>query len=43
VTCAFKLLKKEILEDSDVFDEMGRTCGTYGGEKRCLKGFSGKT
>jgi hypothetical protein len=23
--------------------EMGRTCGTYGGEDRCIQGFSGKT
>jgi hypothetical protein len=23
--------------------EMGRTCGTYGGEERCIQGFSGKT
>jgi hypothetical protein len=23
--------------------EMGRTCGTYGGEKRCIQGFSGET
>jgi hypothetical protein len=23
--------------------EMGRTCGTYGGEERCIKGFSGET
>jgi hypothetical protein len=22
--------------------EMGRTCGTYGGEERCIQGFSGK-
>jgi hypothetical protein len=24
-------------------NEMGRTCCTYGGEKRCIKGFSGVT
>jgi hypothetical protein len=23
--------------------EMGRTCGTYEGEERCIQGFSGKT
>jgi hypothetical protein len=23
--------------------EMGRTCGTYVGEKRCIQGFSGET
>jgi hypothetical protein len=23
--------------------QMGRTCGTYGGEKRCIQGFSGET
>jgi hypothetical protein len=23
--------------------EMGRTCGTYGGEQRCIQGFSGET
>jgi hypothetical protein len=23
--------------------EMGRTCGTYGGEERCIQGFSGDT
>jgi hypothetical protein len=23
--------------------EMGRTCGTYGGEERCIQGFSGET
>jgi hypothetical protein len=23
--------------------EMGRTCGTYGGEERCMQGFSGET
>ena len=23
--------------------EMGRTCSTYGGEQRCVQGFSGKT
>jgi hypothetical protein len=23
--------------------EMGRTCGTYRGEKRCIQGFSGET
>jgi hypothetical protein len=23
--------------------EMGRTCGTYGEEKRCIQGFSGET
>jgi hypothetical protein len=23
--------------------QMGRTCGTYGGEERCIKGFSGET
>jgi hypothetical protein len=23
--------------------EMGRTCGTYGGEERCILGFSGET
>jgi hypothetical protein len=22
--------------------EMGRTCGTYGGEERCMQGFYGK-
>jgi hypothetical protein len=24
-------------------NEMGRTCGTYGGEERCIQGFSGET
>jgi hypothetical protein len=23
--------------------EMGRTCGTYGGEEKCIQGFSGET
>jgi hypothetical protein len=23
--------------------EMGRTCGTYGGEERCIQGFSEET
>jgi hypothetical protein len=23
--------------------QMGRTCGTYGGEERCIQGFSGET
>ena len=23
--------------------EMGRTCGTYGGEETCIQGFSGET
>jgi hypothetical protein len=23
--------------------EMGRTCGTSGGEERCIQGFSGET
>jgi hypothetical protein len=23
--------------------EMGRTCGTNGGEERCIQGFSGET
>jgi hypothetical protein len=23
--------------------EMGRTCDTYGGEERCIQGFSGET
>jgi hypothetical protein len=23
--------------------EMGRACGTYGGEERCIQGFSGET
>jgi hypothetical protein len=23
--------------------EIGRTCGTYGGEGRCIQGFSGET
>jgi hypothetical protein len=23
--------------------EMGKTCGTYGGEERCIQGFSGET
>jgi hypothetical protein len=23
--------------------EMGRTCGTYGGEEECIQGFSGET
>jgi hypothetical protein len=23
--------------------EMGRTCGTYGGEERCIEGFSEET
>jgi hypothetical protein len=23
--------------------EMGRTCGTFGGEERCIQGFSGET
>ena len=23
--------------------EMGRTCSTYGGEKRCMQDFSGET
>jgi hypothetical protein len=23
--------------------EMGRTCGIYGGEERCIQGFSGET
>jgi hypothetical protein len=23
--------------------EMGRTCGTHGGEEMCIQGFSGKT
>jgi hypothetical protein len=23
--------------------EMGRICGTYGGEERCIQGFSGET
>jgi hypothetical protein len=22
--------------------QMGRTCGTYGGEERCMQGFSGE-
>jgi hypothetical protein len=25
------------------FTEMGRTCGTYGEEERCIQGFSGET
>jgi hypothetical protein len=27
----------------NVKTEMGRTCGTYGGEERCIQGFGGKT
>jgi hypothetical protein len=23
--------------------EMGRTCGTYGGEESCIQGFGGET
>jgi hypothetical protein len=23
--------------------EMDRTCGTYGGEERCIQGFNGET
>jgi hypothetical protein len=29
--------------DQDKKNEMGRTCGTYGGEERCLQGFNRKT
>jgi hypothetical protein len=30
-----------VIKSSQV--KMGRTCGTYGGEERCIQGFSGET
>jgi hypothetical protein len=37
------LLTKYHLGDEVKKTEMGRTCGTYGGEERCIQGFSGET
>jgi hypothetical protein len=37
------LLTKYLSGDQVKKTEMGRTCGTYGGEERCIQGFSGKT
>jgi hypothetical protein len=32
-----------IIREIKSIRQMGRTCGTYGGEERCIQGFSGKT
>jgi hypothetical protein len=37
------LLTKYHSSDQVKQTEMGRTCGTYGGEDRCIRGFSGET
>jgi hypothetical protein len=37
------LLTRYHLGDQVKKTEMGRTCGTCGGEKKCIQGFSGKT
>jgi hypothetical protein len=38
----FVLLTKNLSGDEVKKTEMGRTCGAYGGEKRCIQGFSGE-
>jgi hypothetical protein len=37
------LLTKYLSGDQVKKTEMGRTCGTFGGEERCIQGFSGET
>jgi hypothetical protein len=37
------LLTKYFSGDKVKKTEMGRTCGTYGGEERCIQCFSGET
>ena len=37
------LLTKYHPDDEVKKTEMGRTCGTYGREERCIQGFSGET
>jgi hypothetical protein len=39
----FVLLTKYHSGDKVKKTEMGRTCGTYGGEERCIQGFNGET
>jgi hypothetical protein len=36
-------LKEEALDYQVKKTEMGRTCDTYGGEERCIQGFSEET
>jgi hypothetical protein len=44
-----RLHKKELYDPYQIFlgdqikNEMGRACGTYGGEERCIQGFGGET
>jgi hypothetical protein len=37
------LLTKYCLGDQVKNTEIGRTCGTYEGEERCIQGFNGET
>jgi hypothetical protein len=39
----YSLLIVRYLDDQVKKTEMGRTCGAYGGEERCIQGFSGET
>jgi hypothetical protein len=39
----YLLLTKYHSGDQVKKTEMGRTCGTYGGEERCIQGFNGET
>jgi hypothetical protein len=39
----YGLLTKYHSGDQVKKTEMDRTCGTYGGEERCIQGFSGET
>jgi hypothetical protein len=36
-------LTKYFSGDQQMKTEMDRACGTYGGEERCMQGFSGET
>jgi hypothetical protein len=38
--CSAVLLTEYHSNDQVKKTEMGRTCGTYGGEERCIQGFS---
>jgi hypothetical protein len=43
VSCSYAVVTKHHSGNQVKKTEMGRTCGTYGGEERCIQGFSGET